>query len=90
MIRFPTVHGYHKPVVQAKENAKTEVSELDFAYRPDGNALCSPISESGKILAYSPVNVVGKIVYSTKVRLLNTIEDKIKVIIDGSELLHRP
>lgn len=81
-------------VVEAKENLKTEVSELDFAYWSDGNALClffgpTPISEDGKILAYSPVNVVGRIVHSNKVKLLNTIKDKMKVIIDGSELLQR-
>ena len=77
-------------VVQVKENAKTEVSELDFAYWPDGNALClffgpTPISEDGRILAYSPVNVVGKIVHSNKVKLLNMIKDKMKVNIDTSE-----
>jgi uncharacterized protein len=77
-------------VVQVKENAKTEVSELDFAYWPDGNALClffgpTPISEDGRILAYSPVNVVGKIVHSNKVKLLNMIKGKMKVNIDTSE-----
>jgi hypothetical protein len=77
-------------VVQVKENAKTEVSELDFAYWPDGYALClffgpTPISEDGRILAYSPVNVVGKIVYSNKVKLLNMIKGKMKVNIDTSE-----
>ena len=75
-------------VVQAKENSKTEVSELDFAYWPEGNALClffgpTPISKDGKILAYSPVNVVGKIVHSNKVKLLDKIQDKMKVIIDS-------
>jgi hypothetical protein len=77
-------------VVQVKENAKTEVSELDFAYWPDGYALClffgpTPISEDGRILAYSPVNVVGKVVYSNKVKLLNMIKGKMKVNIDTSE-----
>ena len=51
---------------KAEENAKTEVNKLDFAYWPEGKALClffgpTPISKDGKILAYSPVNVVGKI-----------------------------
>ena len=75
-------------IVREKENVKTEVSELDFAYWPDGNALClflgpTPISTDGKILAYSPVNVVGKIFYSNRGKLLNMIKDKTKVIIDG-------
>ncbi len=82
-------------VVRVKENSKTEVSELDFAYWPDGNAFClffgpTPISADGKILAYSPVNVVGKIVHPNKAKLLNKIKDKMIVIIEVSEMLHRP
>jgi uncharacterized protein len=53
--------------VEQKDNAKREVNELDVAYWPEGNALClfygpTPISKNGKILAYSPVNIVDKIV----------------------------
>jgi hypothetical protein len=33
----------------------------------------------GKILAYSPVNVVGKIVHYNKPKLLNKIKDKMIV-----------
>jgi len=52
--------------VQAEENAKRDVNELEVAYWPEGKALClffgpTPISKDGKILAYSPVNIVGKI-----------------------------
>ena len=49
-----------------EENAKREVDYLDVAYWPEGNALClfygpTPISKDGQILAYSPVNIVGRI-----------------------------
>jgi hypothetical protein len=42
-----------------------EVNELDVAFWPKGKALClffgpTPISKDGKILAYSPFNIVGK------------------------------
>lgn len=75
-------------IVREKENAKTEVSELDFAYWPYENALClffgpTPISTDEKIIAYSPVNVVGKIFHSDKGKLLNMIKDKTEVIIDS-------
>ncbi|MPZ07488.1 MAG: hypothetical protein GEU26_13920 [Nitrososphaeraceae archaeon] len=72
------------------DNAITEVNELDVAYWPEGNALClfygpTPISKNGKILAYSPVNIVGKIVDSSnKDDILNQIKDGTKVIIRES------
>ncbi len=51
--------------VKEEENAKMEVNELDVAFWPKGKALClffgpTPISKDGKILAYSPFNIVGK------------------------------
>ena len=71
-----------------EENAKTEVNELDVAYWPEGKALClffgpTPISKDGKILAYSPVNIVGKIIddFSNKYDILNQIKVKTNVII---------
>ncbi|MDN5847135.1 MAG: hypothetical protein L0H53_12780 [Candidatus Nitrosocosmicus sp.] len=53
--------------VELEDNAKTEVNEMDVTYWPEGRAIClfygpTPISKNGKILAYSPVNIVGKIV----------------------------
>lgn len=74
-------------VVDEEDNAKVEVNELDVAYWPEGRALClffgpTPISKGGKILAYSPVNVVGKIVdYSNKYEILNLIRGGTNVII---------
>jgi hypothetical protein len=76
--------------VEEEDNAKTEVNELDVAYWPEGNALClfygpTPISKNGKILAYSPVNIIGKIVDSSnKDDILNQIKDGTKVIIRES------
>jgi hypothetical protein len=76
--------------VEQEDNAKTEVNELDVAYWPQGNALClfygpTPISNNGKILAYSPVNIIGKILDSSnKHDILNLIKERAKVIIRES------
>lgn len=72
--------------VEDEENAKTEVNELDVAYWPEGRALClfygpTPISKDGRILAYSPVNIVGRIIDSNKDDILSRIKDGAKVII---------
>lgn len=70
-----------------EENAKREVDYLDVAYWPEGNALClfygpTPISRDGQILAYSPVNIVGRIIPhgTEKDELLQKIKDNTKVI----------
>ena len=70
-----------------EENAKREVDYLDVAYWPEGNALClfygpTPISKDELILAYSPVNIVGKIISNgnEKDELLTMIKDHTKVI----------
>jgi uncharacterized protein len=76
--------------VEEEANAKTEVNELDVAYWPEGRALClfygpTPISKDGKILAYSPVNIIGKIVSSSsKDDILNRIMERTRVIIRES------
>lgn len=54
-------------IVEREEDGKRQVNLFDVAYWPEGNALClfygpTPISEEGKILAYSPVNIVGRII----------------------------
>ena len=73
--------------VKEEENAKMEVNELDVAFWPKGKALClffgpTPISKDGKILAYSPVNIVGKILDpSMKDDILDHVETKTNVII---------
>lgn len=70
-----------------EENAKREVDYLDVAYWPEGNALClfygpTPISKDGQILAYSPVNIVGRINPhgNEKDELLKEIKDNTRVI----------
>ncbi|VFJ15370.1 cyclophilin-like fold protein [Candidatus Nitrosocosmicus franklandus] len=68
-----------------EENSRIEVNELDVGFWPEGKALClffgpTPISKDGKILAYSPVNIVGKILEPTlKNEILNHVETKAKV-----------
>jgi hypothetical protein len=74
--------------VDEEGNTKTEVNELDVAYWPEGKALClfygpTPISKDGRILTYSPVNIVGRIISSNKDEILSRIKDRAKVIIKG-------
>ena len=74
--------------VGPEDNAKTEVNKLDVAYWPEGKALClffrpTPISKDERILAYSPVNIVGRIIDSDKDEILSQIKDGTKVIIKG-------
>ena len=58
-----------------------------MAYWPEGKALClffgpTPISKDGKILAYSPVNIVGKILDPPlKDDILDHVKTKTNVII---------
>jgi len=49
------------------ENPKKEVEIFDVAFWPEGRAIClffgpTPISKIGKILPYSPVNVIGRVI----------------------------
>jgi hypothetical protein len=73
------------PIVAEKENAQSLVRPLDVAYWPEGNALClfygsTPITKSpDKILPYSPVNMVGRII--TKDDNLDEFRDHSMVVI---------
>jgi hypothetical protein len=74
-------------IVEKEEDAKREVNLFDVAYWPEGNALClfygpTPISTEGKILAYSPVNIVGRISTrdNEKEGVLEKIRDSTRVI----------
>jgi len=74
-------------IVEKEEDAKREVNLFDVAYWPEGNALClfygpTPISREGKILAYSPVNIVGRISTrdNEKEDVLEKIRDSTRVI----------
>ena len=74
-------------IVEREEDGKRQVNLFDVAYWPEGNALClfygpTPISEEGKILAYSPVNIVGRIIAhnNEKENVLGKIKDSTRVI----------
>lgn len=54
------------PVRIEQENAKSTVNLLDVAYWPEGSAIClfygqTPVSKGDKIMPYSPVNIIGRI-----------------------------
>jgi uncharacterized protein len=74
-------------IMAEEEDAKREVNFLDVAYWPEGNALClfygpTPISKDGQILAYSPVNIVGRIIPydNEKDDLLEKIKENTRAI----------
>ena len=74
-------------IVEKEENGKRQVNLFDVAYWPEGNALClfygpTPISEEGKILAYSPVNIVGRIIphNNENENVLEKIKESTRVI----------
>ena len=74
-------------ILAEEEDSTIQVNLLDVAYWPDGNALClfygpTPISKDGQILAYSPVNIVGRIIPhdSDKDYLLKKIKENTRVI----------
>jgi uncharacterized protein len=74
-------------ITAEKENAKTEVSMLDVAFWPEGKALClfygpTPISKDGKIMPYSPVNIVGRIVSYHDNSIIDKIKNVSKVLIE--------
>ena len=65
------IYTDESPISQAEENAKDLVSINDVAYWPSGKAIClffgpTPIGKKGEIKPYSPVNVVGKIIFPDK------------------------
>jgi len=71
-------------IAAQKENAKSEVSLLDVAFWPAGNALClfygsTPISKAGKIVAASPVNIVGRII--SQDNIIDKVKDTTRVLI---------
>ena len=71
------------PAKVEEENAKMVVNQLDAAYWPEGSALClfygpTPISKQGQILAYSPINVIGRIITTPPANLhefLKSVEE---------------
>jgi|SRR5919202_952003 hypothetical protein len=72
-------------IIAREENSKSEVNLLDVAYWPEGKALClfygpTPISKAGKIVPYSPVNIVGHIL-SNDNNIIDKLKDTTKVLI---------
>jgi hypothetical protein len=74
-------------IVVEPENAKIKVNLSDVAYWPEGKAIClffgpTPSSKVGEILAYSPVNIVGKIIAHNNEEqdILNKIRDGERVV----------
>jgi hypothetical protein len=78
-----------KTLIAVSEENSTKLVELfDVAFWPPGQAICffygpTPISKPDKILTYSPVNVVGKIIpyENEKSEILDKIRDKMMVLI---------
>ena len=75
------------PIFAEEENPQSVVYLSDVAYWPEGNAIClflgpTPISkESDKILPYSPVNIIGRIIASSAHGILDKVEESTTVII---------
>ena len=75
------------PISAEEENSQYVVSLSDVAYWPEGNAIClfmgpTPISkEPNKILPYSPVNVIGKIITTSTHNILDKVKESTSVII---------
>ena len=75
------------PISAEEENSQYVVSLSDVAYWPEGNAIClfmgpTPISkEPNKIVPYSPVNVIGKIITTSTHNILDKVKESTSVII---------
>ena len=76
------------PITVNEENPTKQVNLFDVAYWPPSQAIClfygpTPISKPNRILAYSPVNVVGRIIQylAEKCEILKKIHDKTMVFI---------
>jgi uncharacterized protein len=74
-------------IAEEPENAKITVNLFDLAYWPDGKALClffgpTPISKTGEIQAYSPVNIVGKIIAhnNEELNIFSKVRDGARVV----------
>ena len=76
-------------IIEEEEDAKKEVNLLDVAYWPEGNALClfygpTPISKEEKIFAYSPVNIVGRIIVHN-----NEKDDVLEKVINSTRVIFK-
>ena len=69
---------FNIPAAAAEEDSQQEMEEGDCAFWPMGNAMCiffgpTPVSESEKPKAYSPVNMFAKIIGDPKI--FKNVED---------------
>ncbi len=74
------------PVEATEENSQEEVEVGNIAYWPPGRALCiffgrTPVSTSDKPRAYSPVNVIGRVL--TDIKLLKKVKDGEEIKIEA-------
>ena len=76
------------PITVNEENPTKQVNLFDVVYWPPGQAIClfygpTPISKPNRILAYSQVSVVGRIIpdLDEKCKVLEKIHDKTMVFI---------
>jgi hypothetical protein len=80
------------PISADEENSQSVVYLSDVAYWPEGNAIClflgpTPISkESDKILPYSPVNIIGRIITSSAHNILDKVGESTTVIIKALQI----
>ena len=80
------------PISADEENSQSVVYLSDVAYWPEGNAIClflgpTPISkESDKILPYSPVNIIGRIITSSAHDILDKVGESTTVIIKALQI----
>jgi hypothetical protein len=75
--------------LEQEPGARTEVEAGDLGFWPEGDAFCiffgpTPVSKNDKPMAYSPVNVFGKV--KGDARLLGKLSngDAIRVILEES------
>ena len=75
------------PVEVDLEKSQEYVEIGAIAYWPPGKSLClffgkTPVSDDERPKAYSPVNVIGKIVSENYIRLLKKVKDGEKVHVE--------
>ncbi|MEM7826472.1 MAG: cyclophilin-like fold protein [Candidatus Aenigmatarchaeota archaeon] len=75
------------PVKIGEENSQQEVDVGDLAYWIEGSCFCiffgkTPASKSEKPIAYSPVNVFGKITTKNFVEILKKVKDNEKIRVE--------
>lgn len=63
---------FNIPAAAGEENSQQEMEDGDIAFWPMGNAMCiffgpTPVSDSEKPKAYSPVNIFAKIIGDPKI-----------------------